>query len=124
LLFIPLPDPFDSHDPAWAAFINTVSSQGFPDIALDGIVFGFFALGFVLGLFEFARITGIACLGALGGLAVGMRIVLFKSGLIVHVFFVNWIVISGCTVVSLLLLLRAQRIGIVSLSFPALLELT
>ncbi|KIM82473.1 hypothetical protein PILCRDRAFT_820332 [Piloderma croceum F 1598] len=98
---------------SWAAFINTVSSQGFPDIALDGIVFGFFVLGFVLGLFEFARVTGIACLGALGGLAVGMRIVLFKNGLIVHVFFVNWLIVSACAVVSLLLLLRAQRIGII-----------
>jgi hypothetical protein len=117
-------DPFDSNDLAWAAFINTVSSQGFPDIALDGIVFGFFVLGFVLGLFEFARVTGIACLGALGGLAVGVRIVLFKNGLIAHVFFVNWLVVSACAVVSLLLLLRAQRIGIVSLSFSALLELT
>ena len=124
LFFIPLANFFDSRDPAWAAFINTVSSQGFPDMALDGIVFGFFALGFVLGLFEFARVTGIACLGALGGIAVGVRIVLFKSGLIIHVFFVNWIVVSGCAVVSLLLLLRARRIGIVSLSFPAFLELT
>lgn len=108
---------------AWAAFINTISSQGFSDIALDGLVFGFFALGFILGLFEFARVAGVACLGVLGGLAVGIRIVLFKSGLLVHVFFVNWLVVTGCAVLGLLLMLWTQRVGIVSFTFPTLSDL-
>jgi hypothetical protein len=103
-----------SSELAWAAFINTVSSQGVPDIALDGIVWGFFALGFVVGLFEFSRIAGIACLGAVGGVALGLRIVLFKNGLIIHIFFVNWIVVIACGVCGLLLMIWVQRIGIVS----------
>jgi len=97
---------------SWAAFINTISSQGVPDLALDGIVWGFFVLGFVFGLFEFARIAGIACLGAVGGIALGLRIVLFKNELIIHVIFVNWIVVIACGVCGLLLVLCAQRIGI------------
>lgn len=99
---------------AWAAFINTVSGQGVTDIALDGIVFGFFALGFVLGLFEFGRIAGIACLGVVGGIAVGLRVVLFKNGLLVHQFFLNWLIVAACGICGLLLMIWTQRVGIVS----------
>jgi hypothetical protein len=71
-------------------------------------------MGFVIGLFEFSRIAGIACLGVVGGLAIGMRIVLFKNGLIIHQFFVNWIIIAVCGVCGLVVMLWSQRIGIVS----------
>jgi len=97
---------------SWAAFINTVSSQGLSDIALDGIVFGFFVMGFVIGLFPFGRIAGITCIGAVGGFTIGMRIVLFKHGLLIPVFFVNWIIVAGCGVCGLLLILLSQRIAI------------
>jgi hypothetical protein len=110
---------------AWAAFINTVSSQEFSDIALDGIVFLFFAMGFVIGLFPFGRIAGITCIGAVGGLTIGMRVVMFKHGLLIPVFFVNWIIVAGCGVCGLLLILLSQRIAIVSFYsiFFALLDL-
>jgi len=97
---------------SWAAFTNTISSQGFPDIALDGIVFGFFVMGFVIGLFDFGRIVGIACLGIVGGLAIGVRIVLFKKGLLVAEFSVNWIIVAACGLCGLLLMLWTQRIAI------------
>lgn len=71
-------------------------------------------MGFVVGLFEFSRIGGIACLGIVGGLAIGMRIVVFKSGLLIPLFFVNWLIVTACGVCSLLLMLWNQRITIVS----------
>lgn len=96
----------------WAALINTESSRGFPDIAIEGIVSIFFIVGFGIGLFEFGRIPGIACLGVVGGLAIGMRIVMFKSGLLFRQLFANWLVVAGCGVCGLLLMVITQRIGI------------
>jgi len=98
---------------SWAAIINTVSSQGIPDIAIEGIVLAFFAMGFVIGLFDFGRIAGIACLGVVGGLALGMRIVIFKDALLVPQYFVNWLIVVAFGLCGLLLVLWSQRIGII-----------
>lgn len=98
---------------AWAAFISTVSSDGIPDIALLGIVMGFFVLGSIIGFLDLGKIAGIALLGILGGLSVGARAVLLKNGLLVGTLFVNWIIIAGIGLVTGGLILWKQRIGIV-----------
>ena len=77
-------------------------------------------MGFVIGLFDFGRIAGIACLGVVGGLALGMRIVIFKDALLVPQYFVNWLIVVAFGLCGLLLVLWSQRIGIVSFYFLAL----
>lgn len=82
---------------AWAAFINTITASGVPDLLLIAIVMAFFFLGFVLGLFEFARLTGLIMLGTSGGLAFGIRAMLLKEGLLisaVSLFALNWVLIA------------------------------
>lgn len=82
---------------SWAAFINTITASGVPDLLLIAIVMAFFFLGFVLGLFEFARLTGLIMLGTSGGLAFGIRAMLLKEGLLisaVSLFALNWVLIA------------------------------
>lgn len=72
-------------------------------------------VGFLIGLLEFARIAGIVALGAVGGLAVGVRVVLFGDNLLVGTYFVNWFIVGICGVVGVgLVFLR--RFGIVRFS--------
>lgn len=71
-------------------------------------------LGFVIGLFEFARLMGIATLGIIGGLAVGVRIVMFREGLLIPMYSINWVIVGGCGLGGLVLVVVRQRIGIVS----------
>lgn len=82
---------------SWAAFINTVNIPGISDLLLTAIVMAFFFLGFILGLFEFARSAGLTTLGISGGLAFGIRMILLKEGLLLSgtsLFAVNWVLIS------------------------------
>jgi len=67
---------------SWAALANSIGPSGVTDLVLSLIVLGFFFLGFILGVFEFGRQMGMACLGASGGVALGIRIVLLRPGLI------------------------------------------
>lgn len=108
------PSRIDFFRSAWAAFINTVSNVGIPDIALTGIVLGFMVVGFTIGLFEFGRIAGIAALGSVGGLALGMRVVLFQNNLLVSLFVINWVIVALCGMSGLVLVLWNERIGVVS----------
>lgn len=114
---------------AWAAFINTVSSNGLPDIVLTIITLAFFSFGFILGLFEIGRIGGIILLGITGGLAFGIRIVLLRDGLLFQgnmgvgddtvldgspgLFSANWAIIAVLGAVGGLTLIWWQRINIV-----------
>ncbi|KZP13729.1 hypothetical protein FIBSPDRAFT_752924 [Athelia psychrophila] len=101
---------------AWAALVNTISSAGLPDIALAGIVAGFMVVGFAIGLFPFGRIAGIATLGALGGLAIGVRVVLFGDNLLVGKFFVNWLIAGACGLVGVILVFMVERFGVIALT--------
>lgn len=103
--------------PAWAGFINSVGSVGIADILLTAIVLGFFFLGFILGVFEFARLGGVVLLAITGGLAFGIRIILVRDGLVLHgdsLFAVNWAIIAVLGAISGLVLIWLQRVAIVS----------
>ena len=80
----------------------------------------FFFLGFILGLFESARLAGLAMLGISGGFAFGIRMILLKEGLLLSgtsLFAVNWILIALFGVLGgiFITLPKVQRGGIVSL---------
>jgi hypothetical protein len=79
---------------AWAAVNNAVNEHDLPDLVIVAIVFGFFFLGFILGLFEFARQGGLLVLAIIGGLAFGIRIVLFRDNLLVPIYWVNWLIVG------------------------------
>lgn len=100
---------------AWAAFINTVNEVGIHDMILSLIVIAFFALGFILGLFEIGRLAGLALLCITGGLAFGIRIMLLKSDLLIPVYFVNWLLVAVFGAAGGLLMVYRQRVAIVSL---------
>jgi len=97
---------------SWAAFINTVNNVGISDMLLSVIVIAFFALGFILGLFEIGRLAGLTLLGITGGLAFGIRIMLLKSDLLIPVYFANWLVIALFGAVGGLLIVYRQRAAI------------
>ncbi|OCH90576.1 hypothetical protein OBBRIDRAFT_834892 [Obba rivulosa] len=96
----------------WASFINSVSAGGIPDLVITILVLASFVVGFLIGVFEVGRVAGTTCLGILGGLAFGMRIVLFRAGLLVHVFPVNWVIIAVFGVIGLGLVIFARRVAI------------
>ena len=105
------------HYAAWAAFINSVNSGGVPDLLLTAITFAFFFMGFILGLFEFGRLGGIALLGITGGLALGIRIMLMKGDLLLDagsLFAIDWIIIAFLGAAGGLSMIWWQRAGIVS----------
>jgi hypothetical protein len=107
---------------AWAAIINTENSQGIPDMVLTLIIYIFFCVGVGLGaIIELGRLAGLAFIGITGGLSLGIRIVLFRSDLLVHIFFVNWVIIALFGLMGLVLLLFRQKIGIVCVSVVSLL---
>jgi hypothetical protein len=78
----------------------------------------FFFLGFVLGIFEFARLTGLLMLGISGGMAFGMRVMLLKEGLLfsgTQLFAINWVLIAlfGVLGGAFVMWPKVQRGGIV-----------
>lgn len=80
---------------AWAAVNNAVNENDLPDLIIVAIVFGFFFLGLLLGLFEFARQGGLLVLAITGGLAFGLRVVLFRDGLLIPIYWINWLVVAA-----------------------------
>ncbi|EKM53362.1 uncharacterized protein PHACADRAFT_125005 [Phanerochaete carnosa HHB-10118-sp] len=104
----------------WASFVNAVGADGILDLWLMVLPVAAFGCGFVLGLFEFGRIAGIAVLGALGGLSLGVRIVLFRPGLLFpHPYWANWVVTMVLGAIFLILVIAKQKAGI-TLSAAAL----
>jgi len=74
-------------------------------------------MGFILGLFEFGRLGGIALLGITGGLALGIRIMLMKEDLLLDagsLFAIDWIIIAFLGAAGGLSMIWWQRAGIVS----------
>ncbi|TBU31063.1 hypothetical protein BD311DRAFT_804847 [Dichomitus squalens] len=96
----------------WAAFVNTVSSDGLSDIVLTVIPVGGFVVGFVFGMLDFGRWAGILLIGVLGGLSVGIRVVLLRPGLLIHTYLVNWLVLALFMIMGLSLILSRQHVGI------------
>lgn len=76
---------------------------------------GAFGVGFAIGALSFGRIAGITLLGITGGMSIGVRIILFRPGLLVPVFYVNWLIITVLGVVGFLVVLMRQRAAIVRL---------
>lgn len=65
------------------------------------------------------RVGGVALLGVIGGMALGLRIVIVKDGLLVSsrtFYFVNWIILLVFAAAGGAGVMIRQRIGIVSLS--------
>ncbi|KAL1744849.1 hypothetical protein HDZ31DRAFT_73994 [Schizophyllum fasciatum] len=101
---------------SWAAFINTLNDEGLPDLVLTAIVGGFFLLGFILGLFNFARGAGIALIGLAGGLAFGVRVAVIREGLLFPIdtlYALNWVVTAIFGAAGGLLVIWRQRAGLV-----------
>lgn len=86
------------------------------DLVLTLMVLGAFICGFAIGMFNFGRMLGIAALGGLGGVSIGVRIVLFAPNLLVPTYFVNWIIIGVLGLITFLTTLIKQRVGIVRMS--------
>ncbi|KAH7883243.1 hypothetical protein F5I97DRAFT_1930809 [Phlebopus sp. FC_14] len=102
---------------SWAVIVNNLNNAGIPDIAITISVLALFASGFLLGLFEIARLASILILGILGGLALGIRIVLLRSGLLISdqsIFFVNWLLIGIFGLACGILVVWKQRIGLLN----------
>lgn len=105
----------------WATFINAVGANGLVDLWLMILPMAAFGCGFVLGLFEFGRIAGIAVLGVLGGMSIGVRICLFRAELLIpHPYWANWVITLVLGLAALILVIAKQKAGIVSVFFPAL----
>ena len=98
----------------WAAFVNTVSSDGLSDIVLTAIAIAAFVIGFLVGVLKFGRWAGVLLLGVLGGFSIGIRVVLLRPGLLVPDYRLNWLVLAVFFVIGLFLVLLWQHFGIVS----------
>ncbi len=107
----------------WASFVNTQDASGIPDLLLTVIAMGAFAIGFFFGLFEMARTAAIFALGVLGGFSIGVRFILFRPGLLIPSFVVNWIIIMFFGILGFVLVISRQRAGIVSSSLLNLVRL-
>jgi hypothetical protein len=100
---------------SWSVFVNTLDNVGISDITLTALVLVLFCLGFLFGLLEVGRMVGLLQLGIQGGLAIGIRIVLLRSLLLVPdpaAFFINWLLIAFCGLASAVLVVWKQRAGL------------
>jgi hypothetical protein len=107
---------------AWAVIVNTLDNVGVSDLALTVCILVLFILGFALGFLEMSRVISILVLGVLGGLAIGVRIILLRSGLLISdpdAFFVNWLIIGVCGIAGSILVVWKQGYGIVCRSAKA-----
>ena len=101
----------------WASFINTLDATGISDTVLTALSMGAFGAGLVFGALNVGRIAGITLLGILGGFSIGVRVILFRPGLLVpEVLYVNWLIITIVGILGFLLVLLRQRAAIVRTS--------
>jgi len=103
---------------AWAAFINSISAAPLSDLILTFIILGFFSLLFAFGVFPYGRVTGITCIGLVGGTAFGVRVVILKAGLLISGstgYAVNWVLVGFCGLAGGVSIIweRSQRGGLV-----------
>lgn len=102
---------------SWAVFVNTLDDVGVSDIALTTVVLVLSGLGFLLGVLELSRVVGILILSTMGGFALGIRIILLRSGLLISnpsIFFVNWLIVALCGFACSILVIWKQRAGILN----------
>ena len=104
---------------AWASLINSLGPDGLADLVILLVVFGFFVAGFVLGLFNWGMHLGQILIGVTGGLAIGIRVVLFKEGLLISdmaFYAANWAIVAvvGALGGLVVVVKRWQRWGVVS----------
>ncbi|KAN0081338.1 hypothetical protein V8E55_008962, partial [Tylopilus felleus] len=102
---------------SWAVIVNTLDDVGISDVILTVCIFVLFVLGFALGSLEMSRALAVLALGILGGLAIGIRIILLRSGLLIsdpNVFFANWLIIGACGIAGSILVLWKQSYGILN----------
>ncbi|KAJ3518602.1 hypothetical protein NM688_g9414 [Phlebia brevispora] len=97
----------------WASFANTTSATGVADLIITLISLGSFVIGFLIGVFEVGHYAGLTLMAFLGGFSVGVRIVLFRDGLVVHRLFGNWLIITGLGLLAFLLVVLKQRAAVV-----------
>ncbi|KAH8117129.1 hypothetical protein DFH11DRAFT_1505886, partial [Phellopilus nigrolimitatus] len=97
----------------WACIVNSVSGSGIPDVAVFGITAILFAIGFFVGFMVTDYGVGSATLGATGGLSLGIRIILFRAGLLVPSFIGNWLVCAVFGGVGLLSVVFRERGGVI-----------
>lgn len=101
---------------AWSVIVNTLDNVGVSDIFLTICILALFVMGFALGLLQMSRVLAVLVLGILGGLAIGVRIILLRGGLLISdpdTFFVNWLIIGVCGIAGSILIVWKQRYGIV-----------
>src|SRR6267154_729959 len=99
---------------AWSVFVNTLDNVGISDITLTVLVLSLFVFGLLFGLLEVGHMAGIFQLGIQGGLAIGIRIVLLRSRLLVPeptALWVNWLLIAFCGLACAVLVIWKQRVG-------------
>lgn len=97
--------------------MNALDDIGTSDTVLTSVVLVLFVLGFFLGILELSQTVGILILSVLGGLALGIRIILLRDGLLLpdpSLFFVNWLLIALCGLSCGILVVWKRRIGVVS----------
>ncbi|KAF8652290.1 hypothetical protein AX16_004478 [Volvariella volvacea WC 439] len=100
---------------SWAALVNGLKGGGVSDALLTAVVLVLFVIGFGIGLWKFSQIVGITFVGALGGLAVGVRVMIFRENLVLQqqeLFPVVWVLIGVCGLAGGLVMLWWQRAGI------------
>jgi len=59
-----------------------MGAEGISDLLLTLLCLAMFAVGFTFGFFEIGKWTGMVSLGISGGLSLGIRLMLFRSGLL------------------------------------------
>ncbi|KAI9568794.1 hypothetical protein HD554DRAFT_671834 [Boletus coccyginus] len=102
---------------SWAVIVNTLDNVGVSDLALTVCILVLFVMGFALGFLEMVCTAAMLVLGILGGLAIGVRIVLLRSGLLISdpdAFFVDWLIIGMCGIAGSILVVWKQRYGILN----------
>ncbi|KAF8554922.1 hypothetical protein OG21DRAFT_1392319, partial [Imleria badia] len=102
---------------SWSVIVNTLDNVGVTDVFLTICILALFVMGFALGLLQLSRVLAVLVLSVLGGLAIGVRIVLLRSGLLVSdpdAFFVNWLIIGVCGIAGSILVVWKQRYGILN----------
>ncbi|KAF8870473.1 hypothetical protein BD779DRAFT_1580155 [Infundibulicybe gibba] len=105
-------DPTFPFQLSWAAVINSVNSVGVSDLVLTVIVLAFSFIGFILGVVELGRLAGIVLLNVTSGLALGIRFMILRQGLLFSGFAVNWIIIGVLGLLAGVIPIKWQRAGI------------
>lgn len=102
-------------DLAWAAFVNSMSASGVPDIAILLTTFIVFIIGVVIGIVTIDYGLGVVFLGVVGGLSFGIRLVLLRDGLLIPICFLNWMFIAFFGLAGGFTVVYRERIGVVCL---------